>query len=111
MSLDELHTSARARALIEHARQTVQGDAVVREQVSYDHPDGSQRTLSVSCSALPNGTSTGVLMMVSDITAAHILQEKLPHDAPHDQPTGLPNHYMSEDRLEMAADRKIDRAH
>lgn len=80
---------------------------LVRHEISYERPDGTERMLSVSSTPLPDAEEhTGRLVMVSDITEARLLQEQLRHQALHDQLTGLPNRYLFEDRLKMAAARQ-----
>lgn len=108
VSADEIRTSTLVQALLGDASGvTDTARSMVRQEVRYAHPDGAARVLSVSSTPLPEGDDrAGTLVMVSDVTEAHELQERLRHQAMHDQLTGLPNRYLFADRLEMAAARR-----
>ncbi|GAB3781089.1 sensor domain-containing protein [Nocardioides ungokensis] len=75
-----------------------------RYEVTYDHPDGRERILSVSESPLDDadGAIDGSLAMVSDITDARRLEDELRRAALHDTLTGLPNRALLLDRLQHA---------
>ncbi|MET0820573.1 MAG: PAS domain S-box protein, partial [Aeromicrobium sp.] len=64
-----------------------------RYQLKYDHPDGTQRTLWVAASPMPDvdGKPQGSMAMISDITENLRTVEELRHAAEHDPLTGLPN--------------------
>jgi diguanylate cyclase (GGDEF)-like protein/PAS domain S-box-containing protein len=75
-----------------------------RYEVTYEHPDGRERTLSVSEAALDDadGALDGSLAMVADITDARRLEGELRRSALHDTLTGLPNRALLLDRLQHA---------
>ena len=72
--------------------------------MTYDHPDGRERILSVSEAPLDDadGALDGSLAMVSDITDARRLEDELRRAALHDTLTGLPNRALLLDRLQHA---------
>ena len=106
LTMAGVHESDVVQRLLAEATEAAGGVKVVRQQVRYDHPDGRQRTISMSSTPLPGTVDDGTLVMMSDVTEAHELQQRLSHQALHDQLTGLANRYLFEDRLEMAASRQ-----
>jgi diguanylate cyclase (GGDEF)-like protein/PAS domain S-box-containing protein len=76
-------------------------------EVSYQHPDGTSRTLIVAASPLTydDGSPMGSLGMISDVTASREAEAELRHRALHDTLTGLPNRALLVDRLTMATAR------
>ena len=106
LSMAEVHESDVIQRLLAKATRDAGGARVVRHRVHYGHPDGRERTLSMSSTPLPGMADAGTLVMISDVTEAHELQKRLSHQALHDQLTGLANRYLFEDRLEMAASRQ-----
>jgi diguanylate cyclase (GGDEF)-like protein len=84
------------------------GRSVRRMETAYPHPDGGERVLLLSLSALrtEEEESVGMLVMASDVTAARHAEAELRRKALHDPLTGLPNRYLLADRLEMAAARE-----
>lgn len=106
LTMVEVRDSDLVQRLLAEATGAAGGIKASRQQVRYDHPDGRERTLSMSSTPLPGDVEAGTLVMMSDVTEAHELQQKLSHQALHDQLTGLANRYLFEDRLEMAASRQ-----
>ncbi len=82
-----------------------------RSDLRYRHPDGSDRVLHVSASALTaaDGSVLGSLAMVADVTEQRAAEESLRRQALHDPLTGLPNRLLFVDRLGTAVARQ-DRA-
>lgn len=93
-----------ARRLAERGR----GAGPERSDFPYRHPDGSDRVLHVSASALTaaDGSVLGSLAMVADVTDQRAAEESLRRQALHDALTGLPNRLLFLDRLETAAARQ-----
>lgn len=79
-----------------------------RYEVTYAHPDGRDRILSVSEAPLDDagGVHEGSLAMVSDVTDARRLEDELRRAALHDSLTGLPNRALLLDRLQHALARE-----
>jgi diguanylate cyclase (GGDEF)-like protein/PAS domain S-box-containing protein len=74
-----------------------------RYELTYPHPDGTERVLSVSAAPLPTPDSKpGSLAMVSDVTDLRRYERELAEAALRDGLTGLPNRALLTDRLEMA---------
>ena len=82
-----------------------------RSDLPYRHPDGGDRVLHVSASALTaaDGSVIGSLAMVFDVTEQRAAEDSLRRQALHDPLTGLPNRLLFVDRLNTAAARQ-DRA-
>jgi diguanylate cyclase (GGDEF)-like protein/PAS domain S-box-containing protein len=75
-------------------------------EIIYAHPDGEPRQLRLSVSPLRDDSGNpGSLAMISDVTAAHIAEERLRVRALHDELTGLANRSLLADRLEHALAR------
>ena len=91
-----------------HPRESTTGkEDQQRAEMVYDHPDGTQRVLSLTSSPLSAETGeVGTLTMVSDVTAARHAESELRRKALHDPLTELPNRYLLGDRLRMAAARQ-----
>ncbi len=79
-----------------------------RSDLPYRHPDGTDRVLHVSASALTaaDGSVIGSLAMVSDVTEQRAAEQTLRRQALHDALTGLPNRLLFVDRLNTAAARQ-----
>jgi diguanylate cyclase (GGDEF)-like protein len=73
-------------------------------EIDYDHTDGSARRLQVSAAPLAfgDGSFTGALATVSDVTEQRRMEAELRHAILHDPLTGLPNGALLDDRLNQA---------
>lgn len=93
------------RRIVQH-RLAIRG--AERYQLSYQHPDGGERVLSISACPLDDvgGTLEGSLAMVADVTEARMLEDELRQAALHDTLTGLPNRALLLDRLQHALARE-----
>jgi diguanylate cyclase (GGDEF)-like protein/PAS domain S-box-containing protein len=70
------------------------------------HRDGSWRVLeSTASNLLSQPAVAGVVLNAHDVTARKHAEEKLLHDALHDELTGLPNRALFMDRLRQSMDR------
>jgi diguanylate cyclase (GGDEF)-like protein/PAS domain S-box-containing protein len=70
------------------------------------HRDGSWRTLeSTASNLLRQPAVAGIVLNSHDITDRKLAEEKLLHDALHDELTGLPNRALFMDRLRQSMDR------
>ena len=103
---DVLDSAQRGLALARASTQATR--ASERYEVTYEHPDGGQRILSVSEAPLDDagGAFAGSLAMVSDVTDARRLEDELRRAALHDTLTGLPNRVLLLDRLQHALARE-----
>lgn len=100
--------AAAARRLAARSRE----EGPERTDLDYQHPDGTQRVLSVSASVLTaaDGSVLGSLAMVSDVTSQRASEESLRRAALHDALTALPNRQLFLDRL-ATADARQQRSH
>jgi diguanylate cyclase (GGDEF)-like protein/PAS domain S-box-containing protein len=77
-----------------------------RHEVAYEHPEGSDRILSITRRPLGREPGQlGSLVMVTDVTESRHSERALRRRALYDPLTGLPNRYLVHDRLETAAAR------
>ncbi|MCW2843313.1 MAG: hypothetical protein JWN22_1229 [Nocardioides sp.] len=95
----------RQRQIVQH-RLAIRG--AERYQLTYQHPDGGERVLSISACPLDDvgGATEGSLAMVADITEARALEDQLRQAALHDTLTRLPNRALLLDRLQQALARQ-----
>lgn len=106
-SLDSLLNPPEAQLLKDRmATRAVRGPE--RYELSYDHPDGTVRTLLVVAAPLDAVAVArhGTLAMVSDVTRTRLLEEELRRAAVYDGLVGLPNRTLLMDRLKHALDRE-----
>jgi diguanylate cyclase (GGDEF)-like protein/PAS domain S-box-containing protein len=94
------------KLLAERLRQR-QAVGSERYEVTYPHPDGRSRVLSLSVSPLADDHGpVGSLAMISDVTDERRADEELRRRALHDDLTGLPNRTLLTDRLGQALVRQ-----
>ncbi|HKI05636.1 MAG TPA: EAL domain-containing protein [Thermoanaerobaculia bacterium] len=81
-------------------------DAIPTLEYRLLHRDGSWRTLeSTASNLLGQPAVAGIVLNSHDITDRKRAEEKLLHDALHDELTGLPNRALFMDRLRQSMDR------
>jgi diguanylate cyclase (GGDEF)-like protein/PAS domain S-box-containing protein len=81
-------------------------DGLVTFEHRQRHSDGSWRVLeSTASNLLAQAAVAGLVLNSHDITDRKIAEEKLLHDALHDELTGLPNRALFMDRLRQSMDR------
>ena len=101
-ALDRAEPEAAAR--LRERLVAAAGSGPERVEVPYAHPDGQERRLRVSTSALhdDDGGLLGRLAMVTDVTDLRRAQEQARTSSVHDGLTGLPNRALLLDRLQQA---------
>jgi diguanylate cyclase (GGDEF)-like protein/PAS domain S-box-containing protein len=88
---------------------TANGGSTARE-LRFRHRDGSLRTCEArATSLLGDETWNGIVLNIWDVSERKALEERLRHQAFHDNLTGLPNRALFGNRLEHALE-KADRA-
>ena len=75
------------------------GQGVARESVEILRPDGTTAWVDLEAYPLPDGC---LAVQLSDVTGRKMSEDKIRHQALHDQLTGLPNRHLFADRLERA---------
>jgi diguanylate cyclase (GGDEF)-like protein/PAS domain S-box-containing protein len=81
-------------------------DEIVTFEHRLRHQDGSWRVIeSTASNLLAQAAVAGVVLNSHDITDRKVAEEKLLHDALHDELTGLPNRALFMDRLRQSMDR------
>jgi diguanylate cyclase (GGDEF)-like protein/PAS domain S-box-containing protein len=81
-------------------------DDIVTFEHRLRHHDGSWRVIeSTASNLLAQAAVAGVVLNSHDITDRKLAEEKLLHDALHDELTGLPNRALFMDRLRGSMDR------
>jgi diguanylate cyclase (GGDEF)-like protein/PAS domain S-box-containing protein len=84
----------------------LQPDEIVTFEYRLRHLDGSWRVLeSTASNLLGQPAVSGIVLNSRDITDRKLAEEKLLHDALHDELTGLPNRALFMDRLRQSMDR------
>jgi len=112
----EEHAGRDIRALVHLEDRNVVGEALRKlieqpgEIVTFEyrlrHRDGSWRVLeSTASNLLGQPAVSGIVLNSRDITDRKQAEEKLLHDALHDELTGLPNRALFMDRLRLSMER------
>ncbi len=92
--------AAALRSLVEHPEE------ILTFEYRLGHRDGSWRTLeSAASNLLRQAAVAGIVLNSHDITDRKRAEEKLIHDALHDELTGLPNRALFMDRLVQSIER------
>jgi diguanylate cyclase (GGDEF)-like protein/PAS domain S-box-containing protein len=104
--LDLVHLEDR-QAVDEALRRLVENpEEIVTFEYRLCHRDGSWRTLeSAASNLLGQAAVAGIVLNSHDITDRKRAEEKLLHDALHDELTGLPNRALFMDRLRQSIER------
>ncbi len=96
------------RGIVEEALRKLVGqpDEVVTFEYRLRHSDKSWRVLeSTASNLLGQPAVSGIVLNSRDITDRKQAEEKLLHDALHDELTGLPNRALFMDRLRLSMER------
>lgn len=104
--LDLVHPEDR-QAVYDALRRLVENpEEIVTFEYRLCHRDGSWRTLeSTASNLLSQAAVAGIVLNSHDITDRKRAEEKLLHDALHDELTGLPNRALFMDRLRQSIER------
>ncbi len=72
--------------------------------------EGREHAIQISASSIPgkDGTTSGLILVFSDVTEARHMAQKLTHQATHDALTGLVNRHEFECRLQRVLDTEFE---
>ena len=108
---DFVHPDDRARvaeALCALAEKTDRPSETVTIEYRCRHRDGSWRVLeSTGSNLLGQPAVAGIVLNSHDVTDRKVAEQRLLHDALHDELTGLPNRVLFMDRLRQSMERSL----